>query len=233
MITNSFKEDLELILKKVKSRKPFSFSKYADGEYKILINQAITNCDGWTFEPIKDMVEHKMLLESFLYSHENYYVGINCSCCQPNSHVEWMRSVVRSENVTWANLFVNSNYNFFVDNFFPEFNKWENDVIFVGHKNGLSKQLPFKTNHYIPIDIGYWKEPHVSQIINSLSRMSINKSGQLFLFSAGPLGNILAHQLHKKNPNNTYMDIGSTINPWIVGNNRGYLRGNSKKVCIW
>ena len=40
--------------------------------------------------------------------------------------------------------------------------------------------------------------------------------GKLFLFCAGPFGNILTHQLYEHNKNNTYIDIGSTLNvyPW-------------------
>ena len=51
----------------------------------------------------------------------------------------------------------------------------------------------------------------------------------LFLFSAASLSNLLIYELYKEFPNNTYMDIGSTLNP-MVGldgwkGSRGYLRG--------
>ena len=38
-----------------------------------------------------------------------------------------------------------------------------------------------------------------------------------------------------RNKNNTYVDIGSTRNPYLTETNRGYLReGNIKlKTCIW
>lgn len=232
--TNStFRSDLEFLLKKVKNRDKFSFSKYADGEYKILINQPITNIDGWSFKPDSDSTEFQLLLESFKYGHENYYVGVSCTCCQPMSHVQWMRNNVGSKNVTWANLFVNSNYEFFKDNFLPEFNKWEGRVVLYANKVGLGKELPFKVDKYIPLNLNSWKEPEVSKIIEDSKIYSEEEGNQLFIFSAGPLGNILSHQLHLHNKNNTYIDIGSTINPWIVGNNRGYLQGNNKKVCKW
>jgi hypothetical protein len=49
------------------------------------------------------------------------------------------------------------------------------------------------------------------------------------------LGNMLAAKMWKYNKNNIYLDIGSTLNPWLVGNNRGYLRGAGtiNKTCIW
>jgi hypothetical protein len=57
----------------------------------------------------------------------------------------------------------------------------------------------------------------------------------LFLFCAGPLGNMLAYRMWEKNKNNTYMDIGSTLNTWLVGSNRGYLIGapTINKICTW
>ena len=230
---NSFKKDIEFIFNKLKNKESFSFSKYADGEYKVLINEYITNCDNWTFNPSKHQLEHQYLLNSYYYNHPDYYVGISCPCCQPQNHVQWMRDNVRTKNVTWANLFVNNNYLYFKDNFFPEFDKWEGEVTLVANEQGENKKLPFKIDNYLPIQIGSWFNPTLEHIINILKEKAIQSNNQLFLFSGGPLGNILCHQLHLINKNNTYIDIGSTINPWIVGNNRGYLNNNQSKTCIW
>ena len=231
--SKTFDGDIIRIFNKVKNRDKFAFSKYADGEYKILVNENITNCDGWTFDKNINKKEYQLLTESFKYLHEDYYVGISCPCCQPQKHVNWMRENVGTTNVTWANIFVNSNYNFFVENFIPEFNKWDGRVILYANKSGIDKELPFKVDKYIPLNLNSWKEPELSQIIEQSKIYSDEEKGQLFLFSAGPLGNMLSYSLHLHNKNNTYIDIGSTINPWIVGNNRSYLKGKNNKTCIW
>lgn len=233
MITNNFNGDIEFIFNKIKNKEYFSFSKYADGEYKVLCNEYITNCDNWTFDPSIHHLEYKYLIDSYQYNHSDYYVGISCPCCQPSSHIDWMKENVGSKNVTWANIFVNSNYEYFKNNFFPEFNKWEGEITLIANEQGEGKNLPFKINNYLPIQIGSWFNPSLEHIIDLLKEKAINQNNQLFLFSGGPLGNILAHQLHLVNKNNTYIDIGSTINPWIVGNNRGYLSNNQNKICIW
>jgi hypothetical protein len=46
---------------------------------------------------------------------------------------------------------------------------------------------------------------------------------------------MLAARMWENNKNNTYIDIGSTLNSYLVGNNRGYLKGAEtlKKTCIW
>jgi hypothetical protein len=71
----NFKEDIIYLFNKIKNRDKFAFSKYADGEYKILINESITNCDGWKFEPQTNKKEYELLTESFKYDHKDYYVG--------------------------------------------------------------------------------------------------------------------------------------------------------------
>lgn len=232
-LTETFRGDIKFLFEKLKKREPFAFSKYADGEYKILRNEKITNCDKWTFRPEFDTHEHELLLESFTYKHPDYYVGISCPCCQPKEHVQWMRDNVDTGNVTWANLFVNSNYEFFKENFFDVFDRWNEEVVFVGNIRGIYNPFPFKVDRYIPVDIGSWKLPELSFLLHYTKIMAKKKNGQLFLFSAGPLGNILAYVLHSMNPNNTYIDIGSTINPWVVGKNRRYLKGNNNKTCVW
>jgi hypothetical protein len=153
-----FKKDLEQLIHRLELKKPFTFSKYADGEFAILINQKITNCDKWTFD----------------------------------------------------------------------------NVTLVANEQGLNRELPFKVDNYIPIKIGSWLNPDLDIIIEKMKKLATNAYNQLFLFSAGPLGNILAHQLHELNSENTYIDIGSTINPWVTRDNRGYLKENAiLKTCIW
>lgn len=232
---SNFKTHLDDILTQVKHGTHFAFSKYADGEYKVLRNERITNCDNWTFDPDIHQYEQKLLLESFQYSANNYVVGISCPCCQPRSHVQWMRNNVKTKKVTWANLFVNSNYSTFKDKGFKLFDNWKGKVILVANESGINSKLPFKVDEYVPIKIGSWFNPELDIILEKCINMC-KEDNQLFLFSGGPLGNMLCYKLHAINNNNTYIDIGSTINPWILGkNNRGYLKenGNNNKVCIW
>jgi len=233
-INKNFRSDLLVLLSMLKSNKNFSFSKYADGEYAILRNISITvqPCDNWTFIANVDNKYRNALTDSFSYYEPGYYIGISCPCCQPTPNVNWMRENLTApeEYVTWANIFVNGNYNFFVDNFIPEFRKRK--VVIIASEKGSKDKLPFKVEEYIPIKQTAWRDNF--DLVESLSNR--NDSDKLYLFCAGPLGNMLAHTLWKNNKKNTYMDIGSTLNPWIVGKNRDYMHPNSiytGKDCIW
>jgi hypothetical protein len=220
-----------LLFNGLTSGENFSFSKYADGEYSILINKGITNCDNWTFEPDKHKLYRDELLSSFKYKDDGYYVGISCPCCVSNKDVLWMRENVgsTSENLTWANIFVNGNYQFFKDKFIPEFKN--HDIVLFANKQAILKPLPFNVNEFIPISNTAWVDNY--DLVNNFPIGQYKN--KLFLFCAGPLGNMLAAKFWKYNRNNTYLDIGSTLNTWLVGANRGYLKGGEtiNKICTW
>jgi hypothetical protein len=235
MLTGDFRGDLLYLKEKLIQRDHFAFSKFADGELAILRNIKITNCDNWTFVPAENSDEHKALMDSFTYVSSNYYIGICCPCCINISHVNWMRTTVRTHLVTWANLFVNSNYEDFKKHFFPIFDSWEKPVILVATEKALGKRLPFRYDWLFPIGTEAWKGVERIRILSHLSEVVRLMDGALFLFSAGPLGNMLCSNLNAINERNTYIDIGSTINPWTVGMNRGYLQGqvDASKTCVW
>lgn len=226
-----FKEDIKTIFNKLKKKEKFSFSKYADGEHAILINTKIKNCDNWVFDPEVDGKYRDELLYSFKYSEEGYYVGISCPCCVGPDDTKWMRDNVgvKDSNLTWANIFVNGNYTFFKDNFIPEFSN--HDVILVANENANVSNLPFKVEEHIKVTGTAWKDNF--DLVKLLPKKDYKD--KLFLFCAGPLGNMLAARMWEFNKNNIYLDIGSTLNTWLVGANRGYLKGypTINKICKW
>jgi len=228
MLTNSFRGDIEFIFNKLKNKEKFSFSKYADGEYAILRNVSITNCDNWTFDRNKHQHVHEQLLESFTYKDSGYYVGISCRCCQPRDHIDWMRSKV-TQNVTWANIFVNSNYEYYKNNFISEYAN--NDVVLFSREDSRLNDLPFPVKEHVPITKNAFLDNF--DLIKNFNVETYNN--KLFLFCAGPLGNMLAAKFWEKNKNNIYLDIGSTLNIYLTEPNRGYLLGfgENNKNCIW
>lgn len=228
MIKNNFREDIEFIFSKLKNKEKFSFSKYADGEFAILANKNITNIDKWTFDPTKHGEIRNELIRSFQFKDPEYYVGVSCKCCQPEQVVDWMREQSKQDILTWANIFVNSNYPYFQNHFIPEFSKHK--VVLFAREDARINDLPFEVEH-IPIT----KEAFIDNFDMAENFPVENHKDKLFLFCAGPLGNILAAKFWEKNKNNIYLDIGSTLNTYLTENNRGYLRGGNTtlKTCIW
>jgi hypothetical protein len=140
-----------------------------------------------------------------------------------------MREQSEQSNLTWANIFVNSNYPYFIDNFIPEFSNHK--VILFANQDATIEKLPFDLHASVPIT----SEAFIDNF-NIIKDFPIETyNDYLFLFCAGPLGNMLAAKFWEKNKTNIYLDIGSTLNPYLTEANRGYLReGNTKlKTCIW
>jgi hypothetical protein len=228
-----FKEDIKKIFDLLKSRIPFAFSKYADGEWSIIRNIAITvQHNEFSFDPRESFFREK-LIESFKFKDDRYYVGISCPCCQGD---EAMKMKIFSEqyesNLTFANLFVNSNYKFYVDNFIPEYKNW--DVHLVANEKSDVDSLPFKVEKFYPVKDSAWKYNY--ELIEELNNSNI--SNKLFLFCCGPMGNVMTQQMWDKNKNNTYMDVGSTLNPWMLKGmyGRDYFNTHSvyaNRECVW
>lgn len=225
----NFSTEIEIMFKRLKSGKNFSFSKYADGEWSTLSGNTINNGE-FDFNPERgDPVQE--LMESFTFKDNDYYVGISCPCCQGLNHnIMKKTSQQQEDNLTFANLFVNNNYKFFTKNFVPEFSNHK--IHLVANKRSKIENLPFEIEEFYPVGFSAWVNDY--SLVEEI--MAKNLKEKLFLFCCGPFGNILAHKLWESNKNNTYMDIGSTLNPWLQSEAfvRGYFSGpNSEKICVW
>jgi hypothetical protein len=226
-----FNKEIIILFERLKSRKPFSFSKFADGEWFMIRNMPINNNEfNYTKE---DEFYRNKLIDSFKFKDDGYYVGISCPCCQGIEHSNMLNfSEQAIENLTFANIFVNSNYAFYLDNFINEYKNW--DIHLIANKNSKIDNLPFKVEKFYPVENTAWKKNY--QLIEEIKLNDYNN--KLFLFACGPFGNMLAHQLWETNKKNTYLDIGSTLNPWLQseGFKRDYYTGNSfykDRICVW
>jgi hypothetical protein len=238
-----FNEDIEIVFKALKNKENFAFSKSADGEMMILMGENIDilhKCNGeFKFDKNDktDELYRKKLIESFTYKHKNYFVGIGCPCCIGEKNYNWMKKLANQppQNITWANIFVNSNYNYYLKNFIPEYENHK-IILVCNHKADPSKFFNKNLIKDFRIGTNAWKNDY--NIIEEIKEyIHINNiENHLFLFAAGPFGNILVYELFKHYPNNIYLDIGSTLDPFIgLGKTRKYHAGAStiNKTCIW
>lgn len=235
-----FRRDLVAMQGRLQRHEPFTFSRFGDGEIGILTDHP-RHCPEFQYnrtDPGYGFLRER-LLDSFRYQSTSYYVGISCPACvgmETFLHSKEM-SCQAEPQLTWSTLFVNSNYLFYMKHVVPLFLTYP--VFLVCHRSAALKELPFPVKRHICIDRNAWRVNFnlAHQITEFIGRKNIE--GALFLLCAGPFANILAHALHAQSQKNTYLDVGSTLDPFLFGSaglTRRYLRGEARflqHTCSW
>lgn len=247
-----FREHFFLLYNKLKNNENFAFSRFSDGELRIMQNKELVLAhdhfkigdavqggfyypEDWkSVNPIEHPHVREKLMEAYQYKKYNYYVGLSCKCCVGEADfkqmVEWRGS--DDEFLTWSNLWVNGNYPLFRQYMIPEF--LNHKIVYILNENANINGLPF------PLV----KDFRVGEncIINDFDKHEEilewieenNIENHVFLFSASSVSNFAIYELYKKHENNTYIDIGTTLNVELgMKGIRGYLRGNNNKICVW
>ena len=218
-----FRDDIKVFENKLLNNERFTFSKYADGEWAVIQNQNINNGEFWfNGNSVLDHVKRSKLIESFRYNHPQYYVGVSCPCCQGlDTHNAMINSCEQDpSHITWANLWVNGNYPYFLQNILPIFS--DRNVVLFCNKTSKLENLPFKPMDTFLVEHNAWAYnwSFIEEAKQFIKNDSI--SDAIFLFCCGPFGNILAYELTACCPQNTYLDIGSTLNPFLQS--EGFVR---------
>ena len=238
MGNKTFTEDFNMLLNKVKTKKHFSLVRFGDGELEIVRNNAIDLSNKFNgehkFSPALHQKYRIQMIESLTYNDPNYIVGIPCKCCVGESNYLKIKKETKlpESRLTWANILVNANYNRFINEMLPEFN--HNNIILISHEKSIISNLPFKVEKHFKVGRNAWIENHA--LIEELVEFSKSVKDKVFLFAAGTFSNIAIHQCHNVSKDNTYIDIGSTLDVVLgLGKTRRYLKGapTLKKICIW
>lgn len=239
----TFKGDFDIFVNKIKNNEHFALSRWGDGELMILENKGIdlTQKGDGEFKYDPSSTVHMMMRESMInaytYKEKDYYIGVACQCCVGKEKFDYMRNLSGQpeENLTWANIFVNSNYKYFLSDLLPALK--DKKIILVANTKSKPENLPFKIEQFNPIGTDAWvgNSGLIQKLIMDISKFNVRD--YIYIFAAGPLANIMTYELWKYNKNNTYIDIGSTLDKFLgLTVTRQYLLGNPttlNKTCIW
>lgn len=241
MRDRDFNKEFFFFLNKIKNNESFCLSRWGDGELKILENEFIDlrNKKNGEFRYDPKIKEYEKLrnklFQSYISTDNKYYIGVACSCCVGQNKYEYMKNISHQdeEHLTWANIFVNSNYKHFVNCFIPEMSNHK--IIMVVNEKADTSKLSFgvETTYHIGTDAWF----NDFNLMNKIKDNHKTDKNKIFLFAAGPFANILTYELwFNMNKNNTYLDIGSTLDVQMgMKATRGYHKGapTLKKICIW
>ena len=231
-----YKQEFDKFLDMLKEGTPFGYSRFSDGEIFILKNERLILSDHefvtgdrsgvgrYTEEEQKDFnpEDHSYIsdrLRGCLEAEkENYFKGLSCNedtdICLEDDVLQYQLSMAKDlDNLTFATVFINANYPRFIQEMYPELKKKK--VVMVVNESANIDDLNlniikdfriqnncFINNYDLPQEINNWiSENDVSDTV--------------FLISASTLTNFIVKDCFFENPQNTYIDIGSSLNPWM------------------
>jgi len=231
----NYKGDFFNLLEKIKRKENFAYVRYSDGEAIVMQNKKLVLAQdrvevaddtlgfGYSDQDHKEFIPEKhgfvkdRLLASYKFKASNYFVGSICeSCdCASKEYALWMQEQYGSldQNYTSANLLVNGNYADFITYFVPELKGRKNVIIC--NKNATFEKLPFEVVKDFRVGQNCIVNDHhlIDEIKTYIDQNHI--TNHVFLFSASSLSEILIHQLYAHNNQNTYIDIGTTLHPYL------------------
>ena len=235
MIEHNYLKDFDKLKGKLLEGENFAFLRFSDGEGFILYNQYLElsdsgyNLDGSRgyayygkeehklFDPEKHSFYRDRLIDSLAYVADNYYKGLpmkeHCSTFSGIFEEIIENAGGDSEYLTFANLWNNANYPRFIEQIVPIFS--DKKIVMVVNECANIDKLPFKVVKDFRVGTNCFINNY--DIIEELKSYICDNyiEDHVFLVSAASLSNLIVHQLYKMNKKNTYIDIGSTLNPMM------------------
>lgn len=222
-------EHLEKIATRLKNKKPFTFIRFSDGETEIIKNRYLEIIPGKTvfrgkeiknnfpqfdtkkFDPSLHQNIREDLLDSAKFKAQEYFKGI------PTSHNKALddRQMMLELNggldafITFADLFLNSNYETYLKEIVPLFADFTNITI-VANYRAKPVGILQKAVH-IKIGDNFFGD-YETVLNNAMEALQNIEEGSLVLSSASSLSNILGFKLLQTRPDLTFLDIGTSIN---------------------
>jgi len=221
----------------LRRREPFAIARFGDGEIRIARDSRIDYPD-FSYDPLalEQRWYRDRLVDALQHRQRNYFVAISAPCCVGDAEFFVYRSLARQaeDALTYACLFANSNYPAFRQSWLPLFAQYDIHLV-CSHKAAGGDALPFRVREISRVGDNAWIRdyPLIDRLRARIT--SLKLSGRLFLIAAGPFGGVVAQQLFAFAPRNTYLDIGSALDPLLFGREtRPYHRGAADHdFCTW
>jgi hypothetical protein len=226
------KRDFQELRSRFINNIPTTFVRFSDGELEILRNNPLSITDGvvrWrlgtldgrypqhdnkSFVPERDIVLRSDLIASARYKSNGYFKGVPASSNKAAVDRNYMIDLNDGDflGLTFSDLFINENYLGFIKDVLPLFLENPN-VAFVGNYRASLSKLSETWSH-VPIDDNVFPvyEAIFPKLLETLTDL---EPGSVVLSSASSLSNTLGHQLHQARPDITFVDVGTSLNPFV------------------
>jgi len=229
---DKFFTDFDYFWGKIERNENFTFTRYADGEVMLMNGISVKegtqafNVDKWS-APAKLTKVGVELLESLNHIENDYFYAISSKTDNINDYLYLRNNIKQNDdNISFVNLWINANYQKTIE----KYKTLNRPVTLICNYKAKKDNFPFNVDRIIPFPdncIEYWEisgDSFVEMLINEVGK----KQNELFFISCGPVSEIIIHKLYKNNPNNTYIDVGSSIDEFVHGQKtRPYMNDGS------
>lgn len=222
-------EHLEIVKNKLQNKEPFTFIRFSDGETEILKNRYLEIVPGKTvfrgqeiknkfpqfdskrFDPELHQNIREDLLEAAQFKAENYFKGIPTSS---NNAIDDREMMIEynsglDNSITFADLFLNSNYAKYLEEIVPLFESFEYISVIANYRAKPTGIL--KKAQHITIQDNFFA--NYDEVLNEcMEKLKNIPTRSLVLSSASSLSKILGHKIYLIRPDITFLDIGTSIN---------------------
>ncbi len=199
------RDEYEKFWRKILRGENFALARYADGEHNLMLGYKMNNIDGWT-SPGQTALG-AALRDSLTIDAPNYYYGISCPCCDSAAYYWYLRHV-KTSNVTFSNIWVNTNFKTFMENF----SRLECDAVLITNWHGKGKtfgRLNVLRHYTVGDDCVKFYDTKFDDLISRIIDETGREKNLLYVVSAGSLSDVIIAALYKNNPDNRYVDFGS------------------------
>jgi len=240
-----FSRAFDCLLNKLANKENFAFTRFSDGELFILQNKTVVLADNHyitgeikgqnrytkeehkEFYPAQHQLYREKLIEAFRHNQDNYFKGI---CTPTDGHVgqenfAWMLDFHGGDHdsLTFANLLINANYSRFVEEMIPLF--MDREILYVVNELADTSRLPFQISKKFKIGSNCMVNDYdTAAKVKDYIRESGTRDA-IILCSAASLSNFVIYDGFRDNQNNTFLDIGSCLNPLLRLEGWKYTRG--------
>lgn len=201
-------EEFDRLWKKVESGENFGLTRNGDGELALILGKELTAQEGW-HSPNYISKLGKDILRALNTVRSNLIHGISCPCCDREAYY-WYSSRIKSNNITFANIWVACNFSKFKE----KFGSLKRKAILIANYRAKNKKIGnLDIVHHYEIDddcVTFW-ETKWPAMLEEIKKRHLGYSNFLYVVSAGPMATPIITELQGLNPDNCYLDVGSAL----------------------
>lgn len=237
-LQKTFTTEFDRFLNLMKEGTNFGFSRFSDGEVFILRGERLVLAedhyitgdktgrgfygeeDRKDYDPERDFDIKGRLIEALKHKQPHYYKGLTGIVDEDIAgkgtfQLQLDLAGGDDDSLSFANVFINNNYLRFIKEFCGEIAAPKKPVVMIVNEAANLDMMPINVVKDFRVGSNCIINDHA--VIDEIQDWIIANDieDHIFLCSASTLSNFIVRDLFEEFPNNTFIDIGSSLNPWM------------------